>query len=139
MATLAGMDFGELADLLQRLGIALGLGLIVGLQRERSGSALGGFRTFPLATLFGSICGLLAVEMDGWILAAGLVAVGALLVMGNVEHRERDAGLTTEVAMLLMFVIGAFVMVGPISIAGITGGMVAVLLHFKPEMHSIAR
>ncbi|HEX7860345.1 MAG TPA: MgtC/SapB family protein [Verrucomicrobiae bacterium] len=133
------MDFGEVSDLLQRLGIALGLGLIVGLQRERSGSPMGGFRTFPLAALFGSICGLLAVELNGWILAAGMVVVGALLVMANVEHRERDAGLTTEIAMLLMFVIGAFVMVGPISIAVITGGTLAVLLHFKPEMHSIAR
>ena len=47
------MEFGELLEILQRLGIAVGLGLIVGLQRERSGSPLGGFRTFPLATLFG--------------------------------------------------------------------------------------
>lgn len=54
-------------------------------------------------------------------------------------HVERDAGLTTEVAMLLMYAVGAFVMWGPISVAVIVGGTVAVLLHFKPEMHSIAR
>jgi uncharacterized membrane protein (DUF4010 family) len=133
------MEFGALLDILQRLGIALGLGLIVGLQRERSGSPLGGFRTFPLATLFGSINGLIAVEYDTWPLAAGFLVIGALLIMGNMGHVERDAGLTTEVAMLLMYAVGAFVMWGPISVAVIVGGTVAVLLHFKPEMHSIAR
>jgi uncharacterized membrane protein (DUF4010 family) len=133
------MDFGEVTDLLLRLGIALGLGLIVGLQRERSGSPLGGFRTFPLATTFGALCGLLSVGLGGWPVAAGLVVIGGLLVMTNLGQGERDAGLTTEIAMLVMFAIGAFVMVGPISIAVITGGTVAVLLHLKPEMHAVAR
>lgn len=133
------MEFGDLLEILQRLGIALGLGLIVGLQRERSGSPLGGFRTFPLATLFGSINGLIAIEYDTWPLAAGFLVIGALLIMGNIGHAERDSGLTTEVAMLLMYAVGAFVMWGPISVAVIMGGTVAVLLHFKPEMHSIAR
>ena len=133
------MEAGELVDLFQRLGIALGLGLIVGLQRERSGSPLGGFRTFPLATLFGSVSGLAAMRFGGWPIAAGMVVVAALLIMGNLEHRGRDAGLTTEVSMLLMYMVGALVMFGPMSVAVILGGTVAVLLHFKPEMHSIAR
>jgi uncharacterized membrane protein (DUF4010 family) len=133
------MEFGEIADILLRLAVALGLGLIVGLQRERSGSPLGGFRTFPLATLLGSVNGLLATHFGAWPIAAGLVVVGALLVMGNIEHPERGAGLTTEMAMLLMYSVGAFVMVGPMSVAVIVGGTVAVLLHLKPEMHSIAR
>ena len=133
------MEAGEIAEILLRLAVALGLGLIVGLQRERSGSPLGGFRTFPLATLLGSVNGLLAMNFGAWPIAAGLVVVGALLIMGNIEHRERGAGLTTEIAMLLMYAVGAFVMVGPMSIAVIVGGTVAVLLHLKPEMHSIAR
>ena len=133
------MEAGELVDLFQRLGIALGLGLIVGLQRERSGSPLGGFRTFPLATLFGSVSGLIAMRFGAWPIAAGLVVVAALLIMGNLERQERDAGLTTEVSMLLMYLVGALVMFGPVSVAVIIGGTVAVLLHFKPEMHSIAR
>jgi uncharacterized membrane protein (DUF4010 family) len=133
------MEFPELLDILQRLGIALGLGLIVGLQRERIGSPLGGFRTFPLATLFGCINGLIALKFDTWPLAAGFLVIGGLLIMGNLGRPEKDVGLTTEVAMLLMYSVGAFVMSGPISIAVIVGGTVAVLLHFKPEMHNLAR
>jgi uncharacterized membrane protein (DUF4010 family) len=133
------MESGEIVELLKRLGIALGLGLIVGLQRERIGSPLGGFRTFPLVTLFGSLCGALSAEFGGWVLAAGIITIGALLFMGNLEHRERASGLTTEVAMLVMFAVGAFLTSGPIAVAVIIGGTVAVLLHLKPQMHSLAR
>jgi uncharacterized membrane protein (DUF4010 family) len=133
------MEAGEIAELLQRLGLALGLGLIVGLQRERIGSPLGGFRTFPLVTLFGSLSGLLAAEFNGWVLAAGILALTGMLFMGNLEQRERSSGLTTEIAMLVMFAVGAFLMTGPMTIGVILGGTVAVLLHLKPQMHSLAR
>ena len=128
-----------MVDLLQRLGITLGLGLIVGLQRERIGSPLGGFRTVPLIAIFGALCGLLAAELGGWVLAAGIIAVGAMLFVGNLDPRERTSGLTTEVAMLVMFAVGAFLMTGPITVGVIVGGTVAVLLHLKPQMHSLAR
>jgi len=123
----------------QRLGIALGLGLIVGLQRERSGSILAGFRTFPLVTLFGALAGLLAEEHGGWVLGGGLAALGALIVVGNLEHEEKSPGLTTEMAMLVMFAVGALLAAGPVGIAVAVGGTVAVLLHLKPQMHSAAR
>ncbi len=42
------------------LSLALGIGLLIGLQRERAGSAIGGIRTFPLIALLGAISGLLA-------------------------------------------------------------------------------
>ena len=128
----------EVGEILQRLGIALSLGLIVGLQRERTGAPLAGFRTFPLITLFGALAGLLAQQFGGWILAAALVALAALIVMGNLTQKE-DPGLTTEAAMGVMFLIGAFLVSGPINVAVILGGTVAMLLHLKPQMHSVAR
>ena len=47
-------------------------------------------------------------------------------------------GITTDVAMLLMFAVGAFLAVGDMSVAVAVGGGVAVLLQFKPELHKIA-
>jgi uncharacterized membrane protein (DUF4010 family) len=129
-----------LIDTAQRLGIALGLGFLVGLQRERTHSRIGGIRTFPLMTVLGAVAGLLALRFGGWILAAGLLSVAALLYIGNQAHlqNEPDPGLTTEVAMLLMFGIGAYLVAGYKLLGVALGGMVAVLLQAKPELHALA-
>lgn len=41
---------------LQQLAVAFGLGLLLGLQRERAESSIGGIRTFPLIAVFGTVC-----------------------------------------------------------------------------------
>ena len=61
----------------RHLAIAAGLGLLVGLQRERVNAGLAGLRTFPLITMFGSICAMLAASAGGWILAAGFIALAS--------------------------------------------------------------
>lgn len=129
-----------LADLFAGLGIALGLGLIVGLQRESTSSELAGVRTFPLVTLLGAACALLAQAAGGWILGAGLLAVAAATAMGNAARLrgdKPDPGITTEVAVLLMYALGAYVMAGSRAAAIVLGGTVAVLLHFKAELHGL--
>ena len=133
----------SLSLLFQQLGIALGLGLLVGLQRESAASQLAGVRTFPLVTLLGTISALLAQSLGGWVVAAGLLALAALIVIGKqaeVEAGKPDAGLTTEVAMLLMFGVGAYLVTGQRAVAIAIGGGTAVLLHFKGELHdAVAR
>jgi len=131
----------ELAAAFMQLGIAAGLGLLVGLQRERKVGEIAGFRTFPLVTLTGTICGQLALAFDGWVLAGGLVAVAALVVIGNVakmREGEPDRGITTEIAVLLMFAVGAYLTVGPPQVAVAVGAAVAVLLQLKQELHGFA-
>src|SRR5690606_20725492 len=89
--------------------------------------------------LFGALAGLLSLEYSGWILAACVVALAAVIVIGNVTNGVPAGGLTTEIAMGVMFLIGAYLMSGPVNIAVILGGTVAILLHLKPQMHSVAR
>jgi uncharacterized membrane protein (DUF4010 family) len=125
-----------------RLGIAVLLGLLVGLQREHAASGLAGMRTFPLITLLGSLAVLLAEHFqEGWIVAAGLLAILGVVVVGHLFQPQRDPrpGTTTDVAMLLMYAVGALVMIGPLSVAIVIGGGVAVLLQFKPELHRLAQ
>jgi uncharacterized membrane protein YhiD involved in acid resistance len=56
----------DLAATFSTIGIALGLGLLVGLQREQVATQLAGLRTFALITVLGTICGLLAIALaDG--------------------------------------------------------------------------
>lgn len=128
--------------LFQKLGLALGLGLLIGLQRERSSSALAGLRTFPLVTMFGTLCAALA-DRHGWpVLAAGVLALVALVVMGNVvklRAGQVDPGTTTEMAMLTMFAVGAYLYDGFAAVAVVIGGVVTLLLYLKPQLHGFAR
>jgi len=130
----------EPQSVLGGLAIALGLGLIVGLQRESAASKLAGLRTFPLVTLLGSVCMLLAPTAGGWTVAAGLIAVAAATAMGNaaqLRDGEPNPGITTEVALLLMYGVGALTVAGDRAAAVVLGGTIAVLLHFKAELHGV--
>ncbi len=130
------MDF----ETAQQLLISLGLGMLIGLQRERTKSTIGGIRTFPLITLFGTVCGQLAVVHGGWIVGAGMLALAALMFVANLPRvSERDSGgLTTEVAVLLLYALGVFLTSGPPFIAVVLGGAVALLLHWKKPLHQFA-
>jgi len=130
--------------LFQQLGISLLLGLLVGLQREHAASTLAGMRTFPLITVLGTVSAALAGQFHfgGLIVAAGLMGVVAVLVLTYLQKirlPDPDPGNTTNVAMLLMFAVGALLVVAPMEVAVAVGGGVAVLLQFKPELHGIAR
>jgi uncharacterized membrane protein (DUF4010 family) len=124
-----------------RLGIALGLGLLIGLQRERTDARLAGFRTFPLVTLFGALSGLLAESYGGWVVAGGLLALALVIVGGNLPLMRgggEPPGVTTEVTMLVMYSVGVYLMTGDMAVAIAICGAVAVLLHLKPQLHSLA-
>ena len=118
--------------------LSLGLGLLVGMQRQFANSKTAGIRTFPLITLTGTFCGFLATEFDGWILAIGFVAIASLLVMANIlrsKEDRADMGMTTEIAALLMYAIGAYLVFGEQLIAVVVTGVITVLLHFKSTLH----
>jgi uncharacterized membrane protein (DUF4010 family) len=132
----------DLLILFKQLGIALGLGLLVGLQREHVDSRLAGIRTFPLVTILGVVCAMLAQAFSGWVIAAGLIAVTGLIVLGNIAKfraGSTDPGLTTEIAMILMYSVGAYLVIGPEAVAIAIGAGAAVLLQYKGELHGIAQ
>jgi uncharacterized membrane protein (DUF4010 family) len=117
--------------------IALGLGLLVGLQKERVASPIAGFKTFGLAGLFGAVTALLAPHVGNWLLGVGFFMVLGVLAIGNaIQMREHDAnpGQTTEVALLVTYGIGALTVIGPRTVAIVLGGAVAVLLYLRSEI-----
>jgi uncharacterized membrane protein (DUF4010 family) len=97
-----------LADAAAVLATALGCGLLIGLERERRkgagpGRAFAGLRTFALTCVVGAVAALTGLS--------GLVVTGALLVAaltGVAYWRDRsdDPGVTTEIALLLTYLIG---------------------------------
>ena len=131
----------DLTSTFSSLGIALVLGLLVGMQREQVATQLAGLRTFALITVLGTICGLLAVNFGGWVIAAGFLALTGALMTGHVAElkgEKIESGVTTEVAALAMFGVGAYVVTGFREVAIVIGGGIAVLLHFKGQLHGIA-
>jgi uncharacterized membrane protein (DUF4010 family) len=130
------------AELLQSLGIALGLGLLVGLQREWAQKRMAGIRTFALLSLFGALSGVLGIAYGGWALGSGLIAIGALIVIAHVAEwktKEPDSGLTTEMAMLVMFATGVLTVLDHQLEAVMIAGSVMVLLQSKKSLHGMVR
>ncbi|GAB4325649.1 MAG: DUF4010 domain-containing protein [Dehalococcoidia bacterium] len=111
-----------------RLAVAVGIGLLLGIERERrkgSGPARApaGLRTFALVALLGGIAA--ATESTPVIVVAGtFVALAALT--GYALGDRTDPGITTEVALMMAFLLGAYAQQEPAIAAG--AGMAATIL-----------
>lgn len=124
------------------LAIALGLGMLVGLQRQRSDHEMAGVRTFTLISIMGVVSAFLARDYGNpFIIPIFGICLTALLVTANVikvkNLKDNDIGQTTEVAALLMFAVGAYLVVGDRVLAVIVGGTMAILLYLKEHLHGL--
>lgn len=130
--------------LMQGLGIALGIGLLIGLERgwhDRDavdGARVAGVRTFGLLSLVGGLCALLASHFGVWVLAAGLTSVALLIAAGYWQAARRDpsVGITTEVAAILTFVLGAAAVAGYPYVAIASAVIATILLGTKSLLHA---
>jgi uncharacterized membrane protein (DUF4010 family) len=123
--------------------ISLGLGLLVGLQREWSESPIAGIRSFSLITIFGTVTAILSESYGHWIIGIGLGATTLMMLINhftnpNLENSKDHRELVTETGILLMFCCGIIVRTGPVLLAASIAGIIAVLLHLKTELHSLA-
>ena len=126
--------------LVVRLAIALGIGLLIGAERERrKGSgpsrAPAGIRTFSLASLFGGISLTVGGEV---MLAVAAAAVATLSIVSYKVRSERDPGITTAVALLTTLLLGALAVRQP-SLAAAIAVVVAVLLAARTRLHRFVR
>lgn len=124
--------------MLQRLAVALAIGLLLGLERERSHRAAGrqaaGSRTFALLSLTGALAG----AIDPVVVAAGALAVGMLMAAGYARTSAEDPGATTEAAGVAAYLLGALSWQRP-QPAVSTAVVIAVLLASKARLHHFAR
>jgi uncharacterized membrane protein (DUF4010 family) len=126
-----------------RFAVALGLGMLIGLERERAKGQDGGagVRTFALIALAGAIAGHLQNDLGlDWLALAIFVAVGALLVSSYVLTALRgDTGITTEVSALLSFLLGLLCAYGQLQMAAWVAVAMALMLALKDWLHQLAR
>ncbi|MDZ4252719.1 MAG: MgtC/SapB family protein [Sulfuritalea sp.] len=129
-------------EALQAFATSIGIGLLIGLERERQSDLKAGLRTFALVGLLGCLCALLAQITDsGWILAAGLLAIAAMMIAAHVSDplETGDPGTTSVVALMVCYALGAMVWFGYTSNAVMLAIATTVLLYFKAELHGISK
>jgi len=130
---------------LERLLVALMIGILIGLDRERAEvrkarQIFAGVRTFPLVALAGAIPVLLVDRVGPLLLAVSLMAIAAIAVVSYVRSSATgDIGATTEVAAIATFLLGALAGAGQLVVAGACGVAVAVLLVAKPKLEAFSR
>ena len=126
---------------LLNLGVALGIGLLVGAERERSknnvqtpngqaDNTLAGIRTFTIASMLGAITSW----MNFWLLFAALVCVAMFAAVAFYVRRDERLGLTTEISLLFTVILGALAMTTPILAASLAV-CAAILLAAKEPIH----
>ena len=129
--------------LLQSLATALFIGALVGIERlqhqQSAAPDFAGVRTFMLIATFGALCGWLS-QGQPYLLPfeAGLGCMAALVTVAYLtQHRERDnsPGVTTEVAALVVYVLGGITMLGHAALAVALGIVTAALLALKKPLH----
>ncbi|WP_372614145.1 MgtC/SapB family protein [Aquicoccus sp.] len=134
-------------DLFARLGLALAIGLLFGLERgwhgrkESEGDRIAGVRTFALTGLLGGITGWLTTLTGPVLLGLTLIGVAILLATSYWARLrdDDDVGLTTEIAMLLAFGLGAAAVLGEMAPAAAAAVIAALLLALKPMLHGWVR
>lgn len=122
------------------LAVALGIGLLVGLERERRKGAgrdrgPAGIRTFALASVLGGLS-LLLPHPAAFAIAG--VFVAAISVVGYLRTRGPDPGITTEIALVVTFLLGALAVEQPVLASGLAAA-VTVLLAARDFLHRFVR
>jgi uncharacterized membrane protein (DUF4010 family) len=121
-----------------RLAVALGIGLLMGVERERHkgigpGRAPAGIRTFALVSLIGGICMVIG---NMAVLAVALAFVAAAILIAYAMGDRDDPGLTSEAALLTAFLLGALAQREPELAAGLAV-TVTILLAIREQLHRL--
>ncbi|HRH27738.1 MAG TPA: MgtC/SapB family protein [Aquabacterium sp.] len=135
------------------LAVALGVGLLIGLERERRKGEgperrAAGLRSFMVAALLGAV----AQTVSPWLAGVAVAGVVALASLSYWQSRSNDPGLTTELALVTTALIGALAVPQPHhivlnldqqpvpqpAVAAATGVVLASLLAARERLHRFA-
>jgi len=134
-------------DLLIGLGLSLAIGLLVGVERgwqERDapeGARIAGIRTFGLVGLLGGLWAVIGEVLGMVLLGIAFAAIAALMITAHLQdvRTGRDVGVTTVVAALVTFALGALAVLGYTKEAAAGAVVTTALLSLKPVLHGWLR
>jgi len=134
-------------DLLMQAMAALGIGLLIGLEREYSQrkirgrpkqSEAAGIRTFALVALTGNLLTWLPESLMLWAVALGFVFTAMIALISyqrTSAGKEADKGTTSEIVIVVTYLLGCLTGFGYLLPATIVAVVVFALLHFKQVLH----
>ena len=123
------------SEIATKLILSLGIGLLVGFEREWSRKDLG-VRTFAIVSLLGMLS-MLESQVFAWIGMAAVVTVVTMMNVGNLLlHRELET--TTSVALIVVFTLGVLVGEGHIFTPTAAAVLMTLLLALKPQLTRFA-
>ncbi len=142
------MDHGLDLRTVQEFATALLIGALIGIEREKRKSSegelsAGGLRTFILISQLGAMSGWLTRNYDmPWLMPVALAVVTALVVTSylvSVRAQPNSIGITTEVATIVVFLLGAITMLGYQALAIGLAVITAATLAYKQPLHGIVQ
>lgn len=141
------MQLGDVQQIFFFLGASLAIGLLIGVERgwkEREveeGERIAGVRTYGLIGLLGGGTALIAGHLGVVALGLAFLALAGVLTAAYIANlrREDDVGITSLVASLLTFVLGAMAGLGEVAAAAAFAVLTTLLLGFKPQLHRWVR
>ncbi len=130
-------------DLVARLALALGLGGLVGLERERHRAqrdVVAGVRTMPLVALAGLLVTLLGQRLGStFMVPIGMAVFGGFaLMLINARMRDGGTGLTTGAALFVTYLVGTMVGLGLQVEAVVVAVATTILLMTRKSLHRVA-
>lgn len=130
-------SFHSYTDFLTIIAAALGCGLLIGLERERSKQrenhhSFAGLRSFAICALLGAVCFI----FGPYFAITGAIAVAGIAIF-SLKNQAEDPGVTTEIAFILTYFIGAMCLWNIAFAAGLSV-ILTILLMTKHSMHGIA-
>lgn len=117
------------------LAVALGVGLLIGAERERSkgmgtDQSTAGIRTFTIASLLGAV----STVFNFWLLVASVFCVMIFVAIVYFNKHGKDPGLTTAIALIFTVILGGLAM-SEAALAAALAVTVAILLTAKEPIH----
>lgn len=121
------------------LAVALGIGLLIGAERERSKGidpdrSLAGIRTFTIVALLGAV----STVVNFWLLVVSVVCVTVFAAIAYVVRVDKHPGLTTEITLVFTVILGGLAMNAP-SLAASLAVTASILLAAKEPIHGFVR
>ncbi len=135
-------------EVFYRLAAALGIGFLIGMQREHTyfdsqDRHPAGVRTFAMVGFCGTITACLGASMESVApFITGLIVVGVLLAASHVSfglnHKEGSAGITTSIALILVYLLGGLCWFGRLLESCVVMVVLLFLLSAKKQLHDFA-